>query len=59
MFAVGSVVLVAYGVGWAMYYHLNLPPTVGMLSVALIYRNVPICWDATEHLEHSAISAVK
>ncbi|XP_034242297.1 sodium/hydrogen exchanger 9B2-like [Thrips palmi] len=59
LFAVGSVVLVAYAVGWAMYYHLNLPPTLGMLSVALVYRNVPICWDATDHLDHSVIAAVK
>ncbi|KAK3928016.1 Acetyltransferase Pat [Frankliniella fusca] len=59
LFAMGVVVLVAYAVGWAMFYHLDLPPSVGMISVGLVYRNVPLCWDATDHLDHSVIAAVK
>jgi hypothetical protein len=59
LFALAVVVLVAYSVGWGAYYHFSLPPTVGMLTVGVVYRNVPLCWDATGHLEPTVISSFK
>lgn len=59
LFAMGVVVLMAYAVGWGAFYHLDLPPTVGMISVALVYRNVPIFWDSTDHLPHGVVAAAK
>lgn len=59
LFAIGMVVLAAYAAGHAGYYHLNLPPTVGMLTVGLVYRNMPLSWDATDHLQPGVISTIK